>query len=335
MWSNVAAHPSPGRGLGQEADPDHFRGIAGEGEVTQQPPPRAVGGGVEGPGRAGPRDPQPQAIAVHLEGVAVVRGSPGHDRDRGGPQLRRVLEAELGPLPLGRVQQQDPRVVHAAELHADLHREREVARRGQAHQPAGIGNLPGISPGGIDEQVGSRRAGQRQHTVPDPAARRRAARGLERERQARQLQRGHPGSLPRLAICMSEPAVRLRPCLITSACKCRTSSSRSISTCAPSPRSRCTRRCASPPARPSWSAWPARRHSRVLAGPAHRHRDQGTARGLPGTRPRRGGRGARGRRGGRGGSAARPARVAGVSPGYYAVFLRDPDGHNVEAVHHG
>jgi catechol 2,3-dioxygenase-like lactoylglutathione lyase family enzyme len=23
------------------------------------------------------------------------------------------------------------------------------------------------------------------------------------------------------------------------------------------------------------------------------------------------------------------------SPGYYAVFLRDPDGHNVEAVHHG
>jgi catechol 2,3-dioxygenase-like lactoylglutathione lyase family enzyme len=22
-------------------------------------------------------------------------------------------------------------------------------------------------------------------------------------------------------------------------------------------------------------------------------------------------------------------------PGYYAVFLRDPDGHNVEAVHHG
>jgi catechol 2,3-dioxygenase-like lactoylglutathione lyase family enzyme len=22
-------------------------------------------------------------------------------------------------------------------------------------------------------------------------------------------------------------------------------------------------------------------------------------------------------------------------PGYYGVFLRDPDGHNVEAVHHG
>lgn len=22
-------------------------------------------------------------------------------------------------------------------------------------------------------------------------------------------------------------------------------------------------------------------------------------------------------------------------PGYYAVFLRDPDGHNVEAVYHG
>ncbi|MGY2079234.1 VOC family protein [Modestobacter sp. SYSU DS0657] len=22
-------------------------------------------------------------------------------------------------------------------------------------------------------------------------------------------------------------------------------------------------------------------------------------------------------------------------PGYYAVFLRDPDGHNIEAVHHG
>jgi hypothetical protein len=25
----------------------------------------------------------------------------------------------------------------------------------------------------------------------------------------------------------------------------------------------------------------------------------------------------------------------GLRPGYYAVFLRDPDGHNVEAVHHG
>ena len=131
MWSNVAAHPAPVGDWAIEADPDHFRGIAGEGEVTQQPPPRAVGGGVESPGRAGPRDPQPQGIAVHLEGVAVVRGSPGHDRDRGRPQLRRVLEAELGPLPLGRVQQQDPRVVHAAELHADLRREREIARRRQ------------------------------------------------------------------------------------------------------------------------------------------------------------------------------------------------------------
>ncbi|MGH3203497.1 MAG: hypothetical protein ACRDOA_21220 [Streptosporangiaceae bacterium] len=25
----------------------------------------------------------------------------------------------------------------------------------------------------------------------------------------------------------------------------------------------------------------------------------------------------------------------GIHPGYYGVFLRDPDGHNVEAVHHG
>ncbi len=30
------------------------------------------------------------------------------------------------------------------------------------------------------------------------------------------------------------------------------------------------------------------------------------------------------------------ARASGpnTTPGYYGVFLRDPDGHNVEAVHH-
>lgn len=30
-----------------------------------------------------------------------------------------------------------------------------------------------------------------------------------------------------------------------------------------------------------------------------------------------------------------PAEWPQYHPGYYAVFLRDPDGHNVEAVHHG
>ena len=30
-----------------------------------------------------------------------------------------------------------------------------------------------------------------------------------------------------------------------------------------------------------------------------------------------------------------PAEHPEYHPGYYAVFLRDPDGHNVEAVHHG
>ena len=102
---------------------------------------------MEGPGRAGPRDPQPQGVAVDLEGVAVVGGLPGHDRDRGRLELRGILEAELGPLPLGRVQQQHPRVVHAAELHADLRREREVARRGQAVDRAS-GSCPGSAPAG-------------------------------------------------------------------------------------------------------------------------------------------------------------------------------------------
>ena len=30
-----------------------------------------------------------------------------------------------------------------------------------------------------------------------------------------------------------------------------------------------------------------------------------------------------------------PREWPGVDAGYYGVFLRDPDGHNVEAVHHG
>ena len=30
-----------------------------------------------------------------------------------------------------------------------------------------------------------------------------------------------------------------------------------------------------------------------------------------------------------------PAEWPQYHPGYYGVFLRDPDGHNVEAVHHG
>ena len=30
-----------------------------------------------------------------------------------------------------------------------------------------------------------------------------------------------------------------------------------------------------------------------------------------------------------------PAEHPEYHPGYYAVFLRDPDGHNAEAVHHG
>lgn len=30
-----------------------------------------------------------------------------------------------------------------------------------------------------------------------------------------------------------------------------------------------------------------------------------------------------------------PREFPEYHPGYYAVFLRDPDGHNVEAVHHG
>ena len=30
-----------------------------------------------------------------------------------------------------------------------------------------------------------------------------------------------------------------------------------------------------------------------------------------------------------------PREFPEYHPGYYGVFLRDPDGHNVEAVHHG
>ena len=30
-----------------------------------------------------------------------------------------------------------------------------------------------------------------------------------------------------------------------------------------------------------------------------------------------------------------PREWPGYPPGYYGVFLRDLDGHNVEAVHHG
>jgi len=82
--------PLAGQRLRQEPDPD--QGLA-EREVPQQPPPCPVRGGVEGPGRAGPRDPQPQGVAVHLEGVAIIGGAPGHDRDRGRLVLRRILEA--------------------------------------------------------------------------------------------------------------------------------------------------------------------------------------------------------------------------------------------------
>src|SRR6201995_4340164 len=95
------------------------------------------------------------------------------------------------------------------------------------------GGRPVLRPGRVDEQVRVRRRGQRQHPAPDPASGRRAALRLKRERQARQLQRGHPRSLPRL--------VRLRPCLITSACRSRTWRSPSTSTSAPSPRSGSTK----------------------------------------------------------------------------------------------
>ncbi len=151
------------------------------------------------PCRAGPRDPKPQRVAVHLEGIAVIGGPPGHDRDRGRLELRRILEAELGPVAFAGVQQQYPSVVHAGELHADLGREREVASRGQADEPAGIRQVLQVARRRIDEEVGSWRGGQRQHPVPNPAPRRRAARGLERERQTGQLQCGHLGSLPRHA----------------------------------------------------------------------------------------------------------------------------------------
>src|ERR1700759_2498910 len=61
--------------------------------------------------------------------------------------------------------------------------------------PPGVGHRP--APGRIHEHVRARRRGQRQHAAPDPAPRRRAARRLERERQAGQLSPRHPREPPR------------------------------------------------------------------------------------------------------------------------------------------
>ena len=57
---------------------------------------------------------------------------------------------------------------------------------------------------------------------------------------------------------------------------------------------------------------------------------------LQGPRPRRGGCGAPGRRWQGASRCCTPrAEFPEYHPGYYGVFLRDPDGHNIEAVHHG
>jgi hypothetical protein len=42
-----------------------------------------------------------------------------------------------------------------------------------------------------------------------------------------------------------------------------------------------------------------------------------------------------GRAGGGGTARAAPGIRTEYSPGYYAAFVNDPDGNNVEAVHHG
>jgi catechol 2,3-dioxygenase-like lactoylglutathione lyase family enzyme len=123
--------------------------------------------------------------------------------------------------------------------------------------------------------------------------------------------------------CMSSPVAMLPACLITSACRLATSRRRVPSIWAPSPRSGCARRCASRTATPSRSAWPTGEETRELH--------------VAFTAPDRAAVDA----------VHQAAVAAGVEvlhaprewpeyhPGYYAVFVRDPDGHNVEAVHHG
>ena len=60
-----------------------------------------------------------------------------------------------------------------AEFHADLGREREVTRRGQAREAARVRGVLQVGPGRVDEQVGVGRGGQAQHAVLYPAAGRR------------------------------------------------------------------------------------------------------------------------------------------------------------------
>jgi catechol 2,3-dioxygenase-like lactoylglutathione lyase family enzyme len=53
-----------------------------------------------------------------------------------------------------------------------------------------------------------------------------------------------------------------------------------------------------------------------------------------GREPAGGGRVLSGRAGGGGTARAAPGIRTEYSPGYYAAFVNDPDGNNVEAVHH-
>ena len=74
---------------------------------------------------------------------------------------------------------------------------------------------------------------------------------------------------------------------------------------------------------------------RTLDRRGRRGRAKPRAPRLPGERPRRRWR-ASTKRGSRPAGATTARRASATyHPGYYAAFLLDPDGHNIEAVHHG
>src|SRR6202041_1704380 len=89
------------RRLGEEAHPG--AGRLAQAEVPQQLPVGAVFGRVEGPGPAGPGDPQPERAARGREGIAVVGYAVGDHGHRGRAALRGKLVAELGPATIRQV----------------------------------------------------------------------------------------------------------------------------------------------------------------------------------------------------------------------------------------
>ena len=133
--------------------------------LTHQLPVGAVFRGVEGPGPAGPGDPQPERAARGREGIAVVRYAVGDHRHRGGAALRGELVAELRPATIGQVDEQQTAsktspnftVTRAANV-------KSWSPGSPVSQPAS-GRAPS-SPHRVDEHVRLRPAGQRQRPAP-------------------------------------------------------------------------------------------------------------------------------------------------------------------------